>query len=153
MIDQTDTQTQQIPFEAKRGRGRPKTGKAMTPAEKQRAYRERNKGNVTDNSAEIKALQAEIEELKIALGKEVIARKTAEAKLISVTDVSSKKGREKTEPGWHVQGRARGTVRWKNLSKMASETEKEATASMFKLIDSDITRLVDYRVREVKSLA
>ncbi|OSO75006.1 hypothetical protein B6N17_001715 [Stutzerimonas stutzeri] len=46
MIDPADKQTQALPLDeqqAKRKRGRPATGKAMTPAEKQRAYRERQK--------------------------------------------------------------------------------------------------------------
>lgn len=53
MIDPTDKATQQLPFDEppqRKRRGRPSTGKAMTPAEKQRAYRERQKaaqGNVT----------------------------------------------------------------------------------------------------------
>ena len=52
MIDPADKQTQPLPLDeqpAKKRRGRPTTGKAMTPAEKQRAYRERLKSNVTDN--------------------------------------------------------------------------------------------------------
>lgn len=50
MIDPADQKTQALPLNeqpAKRKKGRPATGKAMTPAEKQRAYRERQKGNVT----------------------------------------------------------------------------------------------------------
>ncbi|MDH2244447.1 hypothetical protein N5J70_21125 [Pseudomonas sp. GD03909] len=46
MIDPADTQTKALPLDelpAKRKRGRPATGTAMTPAEKQRAYRERVK--------------------------------------------------------------------------------------------------------------
>lgn len=46
MIDPADKQTQALPLDeqpAKRKRGRPATGKAMTPAEKQRAYRERQR--------------------------------------------------------------------------------------------------------------
>jgi len=46
MIDAADQQTQALPLDeqpAKKRRGRPATGKAMTPAEKQRAYRERMK--------------------------------------------------------------------------------------------------------------
>ena len=46
MIDPADKQTQALPLDeqpTKRKRGRPATGKAMTPAEKQRAYRERIK--------------------------------------------------------------------------------------------------------------
>lgn len=42
MIDPADNQTQELPLvQPKRGRGRPVTGAAMTPAEKQRAYRQR----------------------------------------------------------------------------------------------------------------
>lgn len=44
MIDQLDNQTQTIALDTpKRKRGRPVTGKAMTPAEKQKAYRDRLK--------------------------------------------------------------------------------------------------------------
>lgn len=53
MIDPADKQTQAIPLDeqpTKKRRGRPATGKAMTPAEKQRAYRERQKGNVTEKA-------------------------------------------------------------------------------------------------------
>lgn len=46
MIDAKDKQTLPL-IPEKRGRGRPKTGTAMTAAQKQKAYRERNKGNVT----------------------------------------------------------------------------------------------------------
>lgn len=46
MIDPADKKTAALPLDeqpAKRKRGRPATGAAMTPAEKQRAYRERQK--------------------------------------------------------------------------------------------------------------
>lgn len=44
MIDPANKQNQALPLEQpKRGRGRPATGAAMTPAEKQKAYRERQK--------------------------------------------------------------------------------------------------------------
>jgi len=46
MIDPADQKTQALPLDeqpAKRKRGRPATGQAMTPAEKQRVYRERVK--------------------------------------------------------------------------------------------------------------
>ena len=52
MIDPADKQTQTLPLDeqpAKRKRGRPATGKAMTPAEKQRAYRERMKSRQGGN--------------------------------------------------------------------------------------------------------
>lgn len=44
MIDPADKQTAYLPLEQpKRGRGRPATGAALTPAQKQKAYRERQK--------------------------------------------------------------------------------------------------------------
>lgn len=43
MIDHLDKQTQPLPLEPKRGRGRPATGQALSSAERQRAYRERQK--------------------------------------------------------------------------------------------------------------
>lgn len=49
MKDPHDKATADL-LQVKRGRGRPATGKAMTPAEKQRAYRERQKsGNAKGN--------------------------------------------------------------------------------------------------------
>jgi|GEM_PF-1969294 len=74
MIDPADKQTQSLPLDelpAKKRRGRPSTGKAMTPAEKQRAYRERQKaksGYVDPATVEeIKRMQAEITSLRAAL--------------------------------------------------------------------------------------
>ena len=56
MIDANDKATQALGLEempVKRGRGRPATGKAMTPAEKQRAYRERQKQSRDQNSSQV----------------------------------------------------------------------------------------------------
>ncbi|KWS42637.1 hypothetical protein [Pseudomonas syringae] len=131
MIDHADKQTQQLPLEAKRGRGRPPTGKAMTPAEKQKAYRDRNKGNVTGKHGEIEALRKEVEELKILLGKEIIARKKAEFELISVT-----KMKEIKEPAFFIQWREiNSKKRWSFLAKEAGFTSaKHAEECMEGLI-------------------
>lgn len=76
MIDALDKQTQSLQFEpAKRGRGRPKTGKAMTPAEKQRAYRERQKeaaGNVTENGGDQRRVVQEQHEVIVDLSERII---------------------------------------------------------------------------------
>lgn len=45
-------------------RGRPVTGAAMSPAEKQRQYRERLNRNVTDKDQRISSLEAQVELLK-----------------------------------------------------------------------------------------
>lgn len=49
MIDNLDKQTQPLPLEQKRGRGRPATGQALSNAERQRAYRERQKAQRNEN--------------------------------------------------------------------------------------------------------
>lgn len=51
----------------KRKPGRPATGKAMTPAEKQRAYRERQKKRETELEQQLDNALAEIERLKIEI--------------------------------------------------------------------------------------
>lgn len=59
MIDTNDKATQPLPLEPKRGRGRPATGKAISNADRQRAFRERQKKtadgckNVPLNKAEM----------------------------------------------------------------------------------------------------
>lgn len=65
MIDPTEKQTQPIALEQqKRGRGRPETGAAMTPAEKQKAYRERQKAKQEELEREMHNAYATIQELK-----------------------------------------------------------------------------------------
>lgn len=71
MIDAKDKGTQDLALEdmpMKRKRGRPATGKAMTPAEKQRAYRERQKG-LRDQNATIQAMDEDMGVLIVELDK------------------------------------------------------------------------------------
>lgn len=49
MIDNNDKATQPLPLEPKRGRGRPAKGQAISNAERQRAYRERQKAQRNEN--------------------------------------------------------------------------------------------------------
>lgn len=51
MIDHLDKQTKPMDLEQKRGRGRPATGQALSNADRQRAYRERQKAQRNENSA------------------------------------------------------------------------------------------------------
>lgn len=46
--------------EQKRGRGRPPTGAAMTPAEKQRAYRQRRAAAQAEKACEIEKLREQL---------------------------------------------------------------------------------------------
>lgn len=58
MIDHLDKQTQPLPLEQKRGRGRPATGQALSNAERQRRYREAQKAqrNEKANSEDVERL-------------------------------------------------------------------------------------------------
>lgn len=51
MIDHLDKQTQPMNLEPKRGRGRPATGQALSNADRQRAYRERQKTQRNEKGA------------------------------------------------------------------------------------------------------
>lgn len=65
MKDKHDTQTQEV-ISTKRGRGRPVTGKALTPAEKQAAYRARKAQKtvtVTFNRDAVDALENHVRAL------------------------------------------------------------------------------------------
>lgn len=100
MKDQADKQTQPLALEQpKRGRGRPATGAAMTPAEKQKAYRERQKasqleiqerakaGKLTVLEATRKALDENCKELEkqYRVSKEATARaEKAEADFVTL---------------------------------------------------------------------
>ena len=84
MIDHLDKQTQTLPLEQKRGRGRPATGQALSNAERQKIYRERQKAQrnekvkpgptwedtralmamIDSKNAELEEAKAQIEELK-----------------------------------------------------------------------------------------
>lgn len=102
MIDPADKQTQALPLDeqpAKRKRGRPATGKAMTPAEKQRAYRERMKSrNATENAVpselleKVRATAAErIEKLEQQLADAIARAEEAESKLKRNVTVKQKR--------------------------------------------------------------
>lgn len=63
MIDPTDKATLALPLDEspqRKRRGRPSTGKAMTPAEKQRAYRERQKARIAELEALLRAAEGQI---------------------------------------------------------------------------------------------
>ncbi|WAB91027.1 hypothetical protein OSS47_23285 [Pseudomonas citronellolis] len=66
MIDHLDKQTQPMDLEPKRGRGRPATGQALSNAERQRLYRERQKAqrNENDDAKRVRALEKELAEIK-----------------------------------------------------------------------------------------
>lgn len=67
MKDEADKQTQELTLDTtpvRRGRGRPSTGQALTPAEKQRKYRERQRSREIELAQQLENALAEIERLK-----------------------------------------------------------------------------------------
>lgn len=97
MIDQADKQTASLPLEQpKRGRGRPKTGAALTPAQKQKAYRERLKGsgNVTQNTDTLKTSSIELlRERALLRGRTCVAQ----ARMIGELEAKLAKAIERAE--------------------------------------------------------
>ncbi|MFI8610709.1 hypothetical protein ACIGFL_20705 [Pseudomonas sp. NPDC077649] len=78
MIDHLDKQTQSLPLEPKRGRGRPATGQALSNAERQRLYRERQKAQRNEKPDSHKAPYEEV----VAIAQELGERcKKAEAEV------------------------------------------------------------------------
>ena len=69
MIDHLDKQTQSLPLEPKRGRGRPATGQALSNAERQRRYREAKKKQRNENMHKdvAEGLRAELAEALVEI--------------------------------------------------------------------------------------
>lgn len=158
MIDALDKQTQPLPFEpAKRGRGRPKTGNAMTPAEKQRAYRERIKGNVTDNMHKGVA-----EDLRVQLQKAVSENERLEATIEDLVQqvrklnvqLSSREGVTESEQkkSWRIQKRKTSKGRWVTV-KGSYESEKAAHEALLEIPKEHPVGTAYYRVLELKDTA
>src|SRR5690606_14693589 len=104
MIDANDKQTQSLALDEQPAkRGRPATGKALSDADRQRAYRERQKAQRNENRKDgiawedAKALMAKIDELTTELEKALERAKIAEAEL------AQRNG--KSEKTWTLQGR------------------------------------------------
>lgn len=78
MIDQVDKDTQPLPKEAKGGRGRPNSGQAMSNADRQRAYRQRQKELCNEKSGEDQSAQVELLQRLLAESEEERVRLTGE---------------------------------------------------------------------------
>lgn len=152
MIDALDKQTQALPFEPeKRGRGRPKTGSAMTPAEKQRAYRERQKaasGNVTENSQDEK-IRAELEKLKLKVI-ELLSENLAlrEERIVLKKELESRKVVTKKPQKTYVAALQKLSAKgqWRTVIKY--ESNMEAATQMVELQKDNNDR--GYRIKALK---
>ncbi|WP_156060096.1 hypothetical protein [Pseudomonas sp. AAC] len=137
--------------EARRRRGRPSTGKAMTNAERQRAYRERAKAqrNEKDDAALISALNR-CDELASKLGRanDRIKHLEGEVKRLKSEMTSRNEKSEKPGKAWTLQGRS-GSGKWSNLA--CGMDREEASRQLDRVIDNKIlgaTKGRQYRIVE-----
>lgn len=154
MIDTADKQTAYLPLEQpKRGRGRPATGAALTAAEKQKAYRERQKAKQEELEREMHNAYAtsrvdefvnedlfeELETAKAEAAAAVARAEQAEADFVTLrkkldkalsTITELKKSNKECELAgiWTVQSRLAGTKKW--TSAEIPETFKVAKDSV-----------------------
>lgn len=99
MKDPNDKQTAALPLEPqKRGRGRPTTGQAMTPAEKQRAYRKRladqQKSQVP--AVQLEKVRSTAAEYLEKLGQQLADAKAENEKLMAMLEAAQKEIRDWT---------------------------------------------------------
>lgn len=167
MIDPADKQTAALPLEPKRGRGRPATGQAMTPAEKQRAYRERIKGNVkelekrlarnvTENVEELnkrnRQLEAVIQELTKDLRlKETQLRQWIERAETAERELEARDGKT----FWDVESCPKGKRTWQTVGEKNDPFDSREKAEAFaERLRSDKSAIADgwrYRVVQAKA--
>ncbi len=168
MIDQADTQTVDLFQPIKRGRGRPSTGKAMTPAEKQRAYRQRLKsGNVTKkattqeisvvesvidcdlvpyDAARIKAILAELEHARAD------AAKWRDLYYKTVTDHQNDVAAILQEQGRKLSAQKALTTKFQNERNAQMDKNERLCAALADVLDGYGAKLESKDVARYRSL-
>ncbi|MGH8601238.1 MAG: hypothetical protein ACREXR_00175 [Gammaproteobacteria bacterium] len=166
MIDPADKDTQPLNLEQpKRGRGRPATGKAMTPAEKQRAYRQRQaeqrntqvpavtlekvsataEARISELESKIRELTADLELNRTQLRHWIARTEDAEREL------ESRDGKTL----WDVESRAPGRRKWDVVGGASDPYESKEKAEAFaERLRSDKSSMATgwkYRVVQVKA--
>lgn len=122
MIDANDKQTQPLALDeqtTKAKRGRPATGQALSNADRQRAYRERQKAQRNENSEESAEYwkrmhgqcERELRATREALDEICGRLMAAESRLAELS------GRKPETPKyWCMRTRKEGTTKWKKLN-------------------------------------
>lgn len=140
MIDQLDKQTQPMDLEQKRGRGRPATGKALSNADRQRAYRERQKAQRNEKGTgpewdDVRKLTKYIDDLGEQLADAINRAQAAEAKAKELEkELASRNEKELKDgklPGtWVVERKERNTRTWKKSGGVVEESWDAAKGSV-----------------------
>lgn len=155
MIDPTDKQTEALPLEPqKRGRGRPSTGQAMTPAEKQRAYRQRladqQKSQVP--AVQLEKVRSTAAEYLEKLGQQLADAKAENEKLMAMLEAAQKeisywtqralqagKGNVTEKPEiWQLQCKNE-KGRWRTSDQYG--TERQAENALLKVHNPEFWRI------------
>lgn len=147
MIDHMDKQNQPLPLEQKRGRGRPATGQALSNADRQRAYRERQKAQRNEKSKNHPVPYDEVVAIAQELGercKKAEARvKELEKQLAQRNEKPARVKRHRDQPAaalpedktYTLQART-GSGKWQNL--VAGIYGEEASRQLDRVIDNKI---------------
>ena len=179
MIDPADKQTAPLPLEQpKRGRGRPSTGKAMTPAEKQRAYRQRlaeqraNQVPATWHREVRSAADERIKELEQDLAAAIARAELAEARAdvmgnelaiikarLGKAQAAKTKKSNVTESEektfWNVESKAKGARKWLVIGQPDDPFHSLENAEAFaERLRSDKSAMADgwkYRVVQARA--
>lgn len=145
MIDALDNQTQALPLEKPAKRGRPATGKALSNADRQRAYRERQKAQRNENThrevaEDLREMLAQaIQRAELAEQEVEVLKLTAEndRKELALKDLQLREWIRRAEDAerelalrdgekeWHVEMRIKGQRRWIRITDKAPFDRKE----------------------------
>lgn len=118
MIDHLDKKTQSLPLEPKRGRGRPANGQALSNAERQRLYRERQKAKHNEKPAtgptweEARALAAQIDSTTEELNQAKARVGELETQLAQRNEKTSKASPAPEQGVWTVRFKVKRSRTW-----------------------------------------
>ena len=139
MIDNQDKQTQPLDLgEQPKRKGRPATGQALSNAERQRLWRERQKAQRNDKSAtgpsweDVGALTAQIDAMHEELEQAKSRIKELEAQLAQRNEKAAKLPEDQT---YTLQART-GSGKWQNL--VAGIYGEEASRQLDRVIDNKL---------------
>ncbi|MCY1527494.1 hypothetical protein D9M68_625620 [compost metagenome] len=158
MIDANDKQTQSLALDEQPAkRGRPATGKALSNADRQRAYRERQKAQRNEKPCDDPYGKKVIESLEMALREEMDKTAAAkarirelEAQLAQRNETPMKERPKEKLHGWVVQLKSMHMKHWKTITKRPWPTEEIALKRIEELkADHRTNEDMEYRAKKV----
>ena len=143
MIDHLDKQTQPLPLEQKRGRGRPATGQALSNADRQRAYRERQKAQRNERSENHPVPYDEV----VAIAQELGERcKKAEARVKELEKQLAQRDEKPKKTYVCAIQKKSPKGQWRTVCKY--ETQMEGNTAYLEVCEGEMAHL--YRIINLK---